>query len=368
MFFCCVVVIGTHANADKNTCFCGYAAYEAKKDVILKAWKYNPRPLTADDVEIKITHCGICGSDIHTVTGGWGPGTLFPCIPGHEIIGTIAAIGSAVKDFKIGDRVGVGPQCWSCLEKDCQYCSAGEEQFCPKGIFTYNAKFADGQIAQGGYADRVRAHSHFTFKIPDKLSSEIAAPLLCAGVTVYRPLSRAKFTKNSKVGIIGIGGLGHIAVQMAVKMGAQVTAISSSNSKREDALKLGAHHYISSSDDAAVAAARRSFDFVLMTANVGASAELSKYISMIAVGGTLCAVAVPEEEFKIIPFHLILSEVKFTASAIGSHKEMKQMLQFCADHDVKPWIQVFPLTQVNDALKQVDTNKIRFRAVLDCSK
>jgi alcohol dehydrogenase (NADP+) len=262
----------------------GYAAFEKKGDV--KPFAYNPPKLADDFVEVKITCCGICGSDIHTIDSGWGPSN-YPVIPGHEIIGTATAVGSAVKHVKVGDRVGIGAQCGACL--DCYECKEGAQNHCSrKLIWTYNTKYPDGQVSQGGYADRVRCQADFAFLIPESISSEEAAPLMCAGVTVFAPLARSLTRKGMKVGIIGVGGLGHLGVMFASKLldgSAEVTAISHNSKKKDDALKMGAKHFLDTSNQEQLKAAARSFDYVLCTAN-GKQQDYNAWLSTIKLSVT----------------------------------------------------------------------------------
>lgn len=235
--------------ADTSATISGYALKDPKGK--FEPWTYHPRPVGDDDCEVKIQYCGICASDIHTAFGGWGH-VEYPIIVGHEIVGTVSAVGKNVKNVKVGDRVGCGAQCGSCLNqegKKCKGCPDHENQCSVHNIGTYNAKYNDGERTQGGYADAKRFHARWAFKIPDNIPSAEAAPLLCAGATVYTPLARFKAGKGKKVGIVGIGGLGHLGVQFAAKMGAEVIAIGRSPNKAEQAKKLGATEYITLDDE-----------------------------------------------------------------------------------------------------------------------
>lgn len=355
-------VPGTHDLADKKIVFNGWAAWEPHGEV--KKWSYNPTPLGEDRVEIKITHSGICGSDIHTIDSGWFP-TEYPVIPGHEIVGVITAVGSQVTTLKVGDRVGVGAQAGACMNKkgNCVECATDLEQHCRGGpTYTYNSKYPDGQHSFGGYADRVRVPFPFAFKIPDAIPSDKAAPLLCAGATVYSPLARFNVGKLGKVGIIGVGGLGHLALKYAVAMGANTVAVSHSDAKRADVAKWGVKHYLNSHDANAMKEAYRTFDFLLLTANP--DGNIGHYLDLMKVDGTFCIVGAPEEDFKIPPFRIIVGRPCITASAIGSIKEIQEMLAFSAKHNVVPDIQTWPMEKVNDAIKTVRDGSIRYRAVL----
>jgi len=355
-----------HPAADKSVEFKGYAAFEKKGDV--KPFAYNPPKLADDFVEVKITCCGICGSDIHTIDSGWGPSN-YPVIPGHEIIGTATAVGSAVKHVKVGDRVGIGAQCGACL--DCYECKEGAQNHCSrKLIWTYNTKYPDGQVSQGGYADRVRCQADFAFPIPESISSQEAAPLMCAGVTVFAPLARSLTRKGMKVGIIGVGGLGHLGVMFASKLqdgSAEVTAISHNSKKKDDALKMGAKHFLDTSNQEQLKAAARSFDYVLCTAN-GKQQDYNAWLSTIKLGGTFCTVGLPEEPIPIHAFSLMGAQVNFTASGIGSIDEIKAMLEFADKHNVRPIIERFPMEKANEGIKKLRDGSVRYRVVLENPK
>jgi alcohol dehydrogenase (NADP+) len=292
-------------------------------------------------------------------------------IPGHEIIGSVSAVGSDVTHLKVGDRVGIGAQCGSCLNKnkDCTECEQGWEQHCRNDnhIWTYNSAYPDGQISQGGYADRVRCAGQFAFKIPEVISSAEAAPLMCAGVTVFAPLQRYMTRPHMKVAIIGIGGLGHLAVMYAAKLlggSAEVTAVSHNSKKKDEALKMGAKYFLDTSDKAALKAAFRTFDFVLSTAN-GSKMDLGNWLSTVKLAGTFCTVGLPEEPLQVHAFSLMGAQINLTASGIGSRKEIEQMLEFSAKHNVRPIIEKLPMEKANDGIKKVRDGSVRFRVVLE---
>ena len=284
-----------------NNIYHGQAAFAPGLDV--KPHTYEARPFDEENgIEIKVSHCGVCASDLHTISGGWGP-IQYPLVVGHEIVGHVVRTGSKVDQIKyaIGTRVGVGAQCGSCL--DCHQCNKHEEQVCPKMLLTYNGTLPDGSITQGGYADYYRCDATFVFPIPDALPSEEAAPMLCGGITTYAPLKRHGAGPGKKVGILGIGGLGHFGVQWAVALGADVTAISSSN-RKEAICKdvLGAHHFLDMSNAADVAAYQHHFDIVLCTAN-GPDTNWGDLFNLVATNGKFVLVAAPE---KPISFYSIL--------------------------------------------------------------
>ncbi|OZJ01719.1 hypothetical protein BZG36_05179 [Bifiguratus adelaidae] len=323
------------------------------------------KTFTENDVDIDITHCGICGSDIHTMDEGWGH-TLYPATVGHEIAGVVARVGTNVKNVKVGDRAGVGAQCDSC--GSCEECQSGNENICSgKGgmISTYNSRHPDGTPTQGGYADKWRGNSRFVFKIPDNMSNEDAACFFCAGVTTFAPLKRAGVNANSKVGVIGIGGLGHFGVQWARAMGAEVTAISSSDSKRKEAAELGAHNYLVWKDANDVKKYNGYFTHILCT-SFGTPFPWKAYFSMMRPNGHFIMVALPETTLDGIPPGLLaMRQISLEGSMIGSPKQIREMLEFAAEHKVKPWIQKYPMKDCNEAVQAMRDGKARFRFVLE---
>ncbi|KAJ3099909.1 hypothetical protein HDU97_002693 [Phlyctochytrium planicorne] len=331
------------------------------KGELLKPFTYTPRPLAEKDIEIEISHCGICGSDIHTLDSGWGP-TTYPCVVGHEIIGTVTAAGPKVADLKVGDRVGVGAQAWACLE--CNECKKGHDNFCAKGVFTYNSNYADGEVSRGGYASHVRVQEEWAFRIPENLSSEVAAPLMCAGVTVFAPLSRAITRPGMNVGVVGIGGLGHLALQFANKLGANVFAISHSPNKKEECLKLGATDFIVLENKDDYERIRGNLD-VLLISSFYAHESADTLLQTLAPYGNAILVAIPEDPIAFRAFSLVMGNRSLSGSIIGSVGEVKRTLEFAAAHDVKPWIEVMPMEQANEAVAKVRAGKPRFRIVLE---
>ncbi|TMW61702.1 hypothetical protein Poli38472_010768 [Pythium oligandrum] len=326
----------------------------------VEPWEYKSRPLGAEDVEIAITHCGICGSDLHTITGGWGEAS-YPIVPGHEIVGTITAAGSDVKHLSVGDRVGVGAMVFACLK--CEDCKADNDAYCDVLVDTYNSKYADGEQAQGGYAEYVRVSGHYAFKIPDEIPSDAAAPLLCAGVTVYSPL--AKHVKpGQRVGVVGIGGLGHLALQFIRALGAQPVAFSRSANKEQVARELGAVDFVNFSDPADLAKARRSIHVLIVTADA-AGQPWDKYLSTVVVGGTFILVAIPNDKLVLSPGDFIMSSVNLVGSHIGGIKEVKDMLALAAKENVRPIIQKLPMSEANKGIEMVDQGTVRYRVVLE---
>ena len=315
-------------------------------------FRYDPGQLGLQEVEIGISHCGICHSDIHLISNDWGI-SQYPFIPGHEIIGTVTALGSAVRSLKVGQRVGLGWQSNSCGQ--CEWCTRGMENLCPESEGTCVHR-------HGGYADRVRANARFVIPIPDALPSEQAAPLLCGGITVYNPLRTRGINPSSRVGVVGIGGLGHIAIQFARVFGAEVTAFSTSAAKEDEARALGAHDFVNTRETKSMREVAGSLDFVLSTIN--ADQDWGIYIQALRPTGTLCFVGVPPSPVVIQAFSLISGIRSITGSPIGSPCQIKEMLDVAARHGVKAKTECFPMAKANDAIEKVKKNKVRYRAVL----
>lgn len=328
----------------------GLAAHAAGAELL--PFRYEPGDLGARDVEIGISHCGICHSDLHLISNDWGI-SQYPFIPGHEIIGTVTAVGSEVNSLSVGQRVGLGWQSNSCGE--CEWCTRGMENLCLTSEGTCVRR-------HGGYADRVRANSRFVFPIPEALSSEKAAPLLCGGITVYNPLRSHGINPSSRVGVVGIGGLGHMAIQFARVFGAEVTAFSTSAEKEKETRSLGAHHFVNTRESRALKEVAGSLDFVLSTVN--AVQDWSVYVQALRPTGTLCFVGVPPAPVSFHAFPLIAGMRSVTGSPIGSPHQIREMLDVAARHNVAAMTQVFPMSKVNDALAKVKKNKVRYRAVL----
>jgi alcohol dehydrogenase (NADP+) len=316
------------------------------------------------DVAIDIKFAGICHSDIHTVKAEWGT-PKYPVVPGHEIAGVVSAIGSEVTKYKVGDHVGVGCFVDSCRE--CSSCKAGLEQYC-KGtgmVTTYNSVGKDGQPTQGGYSQAIVADENYVVRIPDSLPLDAAAPLLCAGITLFSPLRHWKAGPGTRVAVIGLGGLGHMGVKLAKAMGAEVTVLSQSLKKMEDGLRLGASHYYATSDPDTFKKLRNSFDLILNT--VSANLELDKYLKLLDVDGTLVELGIPEHPMEVPAFAVALMRRSLAGSNIGGIAETQEMLDFCAEHDVAPEIEVISADYVNEAYERVLASDVRYRFVIDVS-
>ncbi|BBX17583.1 alcohol dehydrogenase [Mycolicibacterium duvalii] len=322
------------------------------------------RAVGPHDVAFDIHFAGICHSDIHTVRGEWG-GAKYPVVPGHEIAGVVTAVGSEVTRYAVGDRVGVGCFVDSCRE--CPQCRAGEEQYCdnPGMVGTYNSVGRDGEPTQGGYSGAIVVDENYVLRIPDALPLDKAAPLLCAGITTYSPLRHWDAGPGKHVAVIGLGGLGHVAVKLAVAMGAEVTVLSQSLKKMEDGLRLGAGDYRATSDPDTFKELRGRFDLILNT--VSANLDLERYLKLLKLDGTLVELGMPEHPMSVPAGALIFGRRRIAGSLIGGIAETQEMLDFCAEHDVTPEIEVITPDYINEAYDRVLASDVRYRFVIDTS-
>ncbi|MCY8509155.1 NAD(P)-dependent alcohol dehydrogenase [Bacillus mojavensis] len=321
------------------------------------------RELRAHDVLIDIKFSGICHSDIHSAFDEWGGG-IFPMVPGHEIAGVVEAVGAEVTKFAVGDRVGVGCFVDSCGE--CEYCLSGEEQFCTKGVVqTYNSLDYDGNPTYGGYSQKIVVTDRFVVRIPDSLELDVASPLLCAGITTYSPLKHWNVGPGKKVAIVGVGGLGHLAIQFAHALGAEVTVLSRSMNKKEEALELGADHYYATSNQATFTELAGRFNVILNT--VSANLDVDAYLSLLRIDGTLVNVGAPAEPDKYSVFSLIMGRRSLAGSLVGGIPETQEMLDFAAQHGIAPKIEVIRADQVDEAYERVLRSDVRYRFVIDMS-
>ncbi|KAL4892490.1 chaperonin 10-like protein [Aspergillus ambiguus] len=331
--------------------------------------EFEPKPWEETDIDIKVTHCGICGSDMHTLRSGWGP-TMYPCCVGHEIVGVAVRVGSQAEGgIKVGDRVGVGAQNESCLGRkgDCEACASGLEQYCPNLMCgTYNSVHMNGGKSYGGYSLYHRTPSHFAIKIPDAIPSAEAAPMMCGGITTYSPLRHFGCGPGKRIGIIGVGGLGHFGIMFAKALGAErVVAISRKANKKEDALKLGADAYIATDEDADWAKNNtRSLDLIVSTVS-SSKMPITDYIGLLKSNGSFVQLGVPEDGALAIPAAaLIMKRVKFSGSLIGSPSEIREMLELAAEKKVHSWIEQVPMKEANQAIQDMEAGKARYRYVL----
>jgi len=328
----------------------------------LKPFEIQRREPGPYDVHIDIKFCGICHSDVHQVRNEWGQSS-FPMVPGHEIAGIVAATGEKVTRFKPGDRVGVGCMVDSCNE--CDSCKDGLEQYCERrAVLTYNDIELDGKTpTYGGYSERITVHERFVVRIPDNVPLDKAAPLLCAGITTYSPLIHWKAGPGKSIAVVGLGGLGHMAVKLANALGARVTAISRSLSKKSDAEAMGAKEYLATSDPSAIEQAQGRFDLIINT--VSSPADMNTYLGMLKRDGVMVLVGAPGEELPVHPFSLIPKRKTLAGSTIGGMRETQEMLNFCAEHEIGAEIEVIPIGKVNEAYDRLLKSDVRYRFVID---
>lgn len=340
----------------------GLAAIKPKETLV--PFEFERREPKDQDVVIDIKFCGICHSDIHMTRDEWGFGSPFPMVPGHEIAGVVRKVGAKVTKYKVGDRVGVGCMVDSCRE--CAHCKQELENYCiPGNTMTYGSMERDGSaVTQGGYSDVIVVNEDFVLKIPDNLPLDKAAPLLCAGITTYSPLKHWSAGPGKKVGVMGLGGLGHMAVKIAAALGADVTVLSHSESKREDAKKLGAHQFLLTKTPEVFLSNALSFDLIINTIS-SSEIDLGSYLSLLKMDGTLVSLGAPDKPLSLHPFPLILMRRSYAGSVIGSIKETQEMLDFCGKHNIVPEIEVITLDKVNQAMERVLKSDVRYRFVID---
>ena len=317
----------------------------------------------AGEVLIDIRYCGVCHSDVHQARGEWGGNGLFPMVPGHEIVGHVAAVGEGVERFKIGDAVGVGCFVDSC--RSCPQCLAGEEQYCDQGMTgTYNARERDtGVPTQGGYSTRITVNQDYVLRIPDALPLDRAAPLLCAGITTWSPLRDYGVKAGDRVAVVGLGGLGHMAVKLAAAMGAEVTVLSTSESKREAALALGANEFAVTRDPATFKQLANRFDLVIDT--VSGQHDYNAYLSLLKFDGTMVLLGIPVDAVPVAAGALIMRRRKLAGSLIGGIRETQAMLDFCAEHGVASDIELIDIADINEAYERMIRGEVRYRFVID---
>ncbi|WP_117192581.1 NAD(P)-dependent alcohol dehydrogenase [Rhizobium terrae] len=337
----------------------GYAATDASQP--LTPFTFERRAPNADDVVISIEYCGVCHSDIHQARNEWGF-SKYPMVPGHEIVGTVSAVGSSVTKFKVGDKVGVG-----CFVDSCVGCATRDldnEQYMPGLVQTYNDVEADGKTpTHGGYSDSIVVKEGYVLSIPDNLPLDAAAPLLCAGITLYSPLRHWNAGPGKKVAIVGMGGLGHMGVKLGAAMGADVTVLSQTLSKKEDGLKLGAREYYATSDAETFAKLAGTFDLIICT--VGVAIDWNAYLGLLKVNGSMVLVGVPEHAVPVHAFSLIPGRRSLSGSMIGSIKETQEMLDFCGEHGIVSEIEKIDIQNINDAFERVVKSDVRYRFVID---
>ena len=338
-----------------------YAALDSESP--LAPFTIERREPRAGEVLIDIRYCGVCHSDVHQARGEWGGNGLFPMVPGHEIVGHVAAVGEGVERFKIGDAVGVGCFVDSC--RSCPQCLAGEEQYCDQGMTgTYNARERDtGVPTQGGYSTRITVNQDYVLRIPDALPLDRAAPLLCAGITTWSPLRDYGVKAGDRVAVVGLGGLGHMAVKLAAAMGAEVTVLSTSESKREAALALGANEFAATRDPATFKQLANRFDLVIDT--VSGQHDYNAYLSLLKFDGTMVLLGIPVDAVPVAAGALITRRRKLAGSLIGGIRETQAMLDFCAEHGVASDIELIDIADINVAYERMIRGDVRYRFVID---
>lgn len=338
----------------------GYAAEAAKAP--LKPYSFERREVGDHDVLIDISYCGICHSDIHQVRDEWG-GSLFPMVPGHEIVGIVNQVGNKVSQFKKGDKVGVGCFVDSC--RCCKNCKEDLEQYCDEGLtLTYNGLERDGsRLSQGGYSTKIVVDENYVLRLPQNLPLDATAPLLCAGITLYSPLKHWHAGPDKKVAVVGLGGLGHMGVKIAHAMKADVTVLSHSMKKEADAKRMGASHFYSTSDSNTFTQLARTFDLIICT--VSSDIDWNQYLGLLKRDGTMVVVGIPEDEVPINAFSLIKSRLSVSGSMIGGIKETQEMLDFCGKHNIAADIELIPIQKVNEAYERMLKSDVRYRFVID---
>jgi uncharacterized zinc-type alcohol dehydrogenase-like protein len=337
-----------------------YAAYSAKEP--LKTFNFERRSVGAKDIQIEILFCGVCHSDLHTVRNEWHNAT-YPVVPGHEIVGRVLSVGSDVKGFKAGDLAGVGCMVDSC--RVCADCADDLEQYCDQNTFTYNSPDKHtGKMTYGGYSNHIVVDEHFVLHISDKLDLAAVAPLLCAGITTYSPLRHWKVGPGMKVGIVGLGGLGHMAVKLAHAMGAHVVLFTTSPNKAEDAKRLGANEVVISKNLDEMRLHAKSFDFILNT--VAAAHDLDPFTALLKRDGTMCLNGVPENSHPSPSIgNLIFKRRQLAGSLIGGIKETQEMLDFCAEHNITSDVEIIPMSNINEAYERMLKGDVKYRFVID---
>jgi uncharacterized zinc-type alcohol dehydrogenase-like protein len=338
-----------------------YAAQDAQTD--LAPWSFERREVGPHDVQFDILFCGVCHSDLHQIKNDWFPG-IFPMVPGHEIVGRVVKVGDHVKNFKVGDIAGTGCMVDSC--QVCENCKQDLEQYCLNGgsTQTYNSYERDGKTpTYGGYSNTIVVREEFVLHISDKLDLAATAPLLCAGITTYSPLRHWKVGKGHKLAVLGLGGLGHMAVKFGVAFGADVTVLSTSPKKEEDAKKLGAHHFVVTSDPEQIKAATGTFDFILDT--VSAEHDFNMYLSLLRTDGTMICVGAPSKPAEVSAFSLLGGRKSLAGSGIGGIAETQEMLDFCAEHNIVSDIEIIDMKDITKSYERMLKGDVRYRFVID---
>lgn len=338
----------------------GYAAQDASTP--LAPFDFERREVGEHDVQIEILYCGVCHSDLHQVRNEWG-GALYPMVPGHEIVGRVVKVGEKVDKFKEGDLAGVGCFVDSC--RHCHSCNEGLEQYCENHlVVTYSGLEKDGKtVTQGGYSNQIVVDEKYTLKVPENLDLSRVAPLLCAGITTYSPMKEWKIGKGHRVGIVGLGGLGHMAVKLAASMGADVTVLSTSPEKEKDARELGAHNFKNTKDDEVMKEMADSFDFIIDT--VSAPHNYNNYLTLLKRDGTMILLGAPPAPAEVIAANLLFKRRRMVGSLIGGIAETQEMLDYCAEHNIMSDVEVIPIDYINEAYERMLKGDVKYRFVID---
>lgn len=350
------------ADGEEGANCLGWAARDPSAK--LAPFKFKRRELSPEDVFVKITHAGMCHSDLHTINGDWGP-ARYPVVPGHENVGIVVAVGSDVTKFKVGDRAGVGTYVNSC--RKCRECEAGDDQFCAECVFTYNAIDKDGLQAQGGYSTHYISPERFTFKVPDNIDMAGAAPLLCAGITTYSPYKLYGLDKPGlKIGVVGLGGLGHMALKFGVAFGCEVYVISRSRAKEADAISMGAKAVIPTNDEEAIKSHANTLDGIIDT--VAAKHDYSPLFTLLRPKGKMCVVGAPPGDTTFSWFPVLFKSLTLCSSLVGTPAHTQEMLDFCGEKGIAADVEVITADYANEAYKRMEKGDVRFRFVIDINK
>ncbi len=340
-----------------------YAALHS--DTPLESYDIERRKLNSEDVNIEILYCGVCHSDIHMARNEWNNSSIYPMVPGHEIIGIVKGVGKEVTKFKIGDAVGVGVYVDAC--EKCQNCNSGKDHYCEEGIvLTYNSyEYGTKNITYGGYSKSIVVKENYVIKVPEGMNMEKTAPLLCAGITTYSPLRHFKINNNHKVGIAGLGGLGHMGLKFASSFGAEVVVFSTSDSKKDEAFEMGANHFVNVNNNADVKKHLNSCDYILDT--VSANRNMAQVFSFLKTDGLIMLVGLPMEPLAISSFSLIDKRKGIVGSSIGSIGETQEMIDYCNEKNIYPEVEMIPISKINEAFDRTINKDVRYRFVIDMS-
>lgn len=337
----------------------GYAAHSAHAPLV--PWEFERRELGKNDILVEILFCGVCHTDLHMIKSDWGPG-IFPMVPGHEIVGRVVRTGTSVTKFKIGDHAGVGVMVDSC--GNCSECNSHQEQFCTVSpVQTYGSEGHDGLVTYGGYSSNIVVSENFSHLISDKLDLASTAPLLCAGITTYSPLRKWKVGEGHQLAVLGLGGLGHMAVKFGVAFGAEVTVLSTSEEKRQAAKDLGAHHFVVTTNSEELGKVGSKFDFILDT--VSAAHDLNMYLALLKTDGVHICVGIPNEQFMLSPFSLPSGNKVLAGSGAGGISETQEMLDFCAENGIVSDIELIDIKDIHHAFDCMSKGDVRYRFVID---